>query len=303
MAQNTIDWLLDNDPSIIFQTKRDLLGLEKNEWIKDQKQISKRGWGKSLLDLQDSSGRWADGLYSPKFTSTHYTLLLLKRMEMLPNDQTSQGCDQLIKIGAIGDTSSDEPRHDACITGMGLGILAQFKSHTELFDGILDFLERRVIEDGAWNCRSPRIKTRHSSMHTTISVLEGLTTLVNNYPEYTNRVKKLIQPANEFLLIHELFKSHRTGEVIHPQFIDISFPPRWKYSILSALDYFRSINHPFDERMSDAIEIVKQRQKNGFWPKGKQMSGKKFFDLDPPRKPSKFNTLRALRVLKMYDNL
>lgn len=303
MVQNTINWLLDSDPSIRFQTKRDILGLEKDEWISDQKDISSVGWGKQLLDLQDPDGKWSGGLYSPKFTSTHYTMMLLRRMEMLPNDQTSLGCDQLINIGAIGDTSSDEPRHDACITGMGLGILAQFKSHSELFDDIVDFLERRKIVDGAWNCRYPRQKTKHSSLHTTLLVLEGLTILGNNYPKYKKRVTELIEPANEFLLIHELFKSHRTGEIIHPQFIDISFPPRWKYNILTALDYFRSINHPSDERMRDAVAIVKQREKKGFWPKGKQMSGKKYFHLDPPRKPSTFNTLRGLRVLKLYDNL
>jgi hypothetical protein len=302
MKQNTIKWLLDSDPSIRFQTKRDILGLPKDEWTRDQENISKIGWGKSLLDYQDSNGRWADGLYSPKFTSTHYTLQLLRRMEMLPNEQTSSACDELITLKSIGETDTDDIRLGACITGMGLGILAQFRSHNNLFDDILDFLERRKIADGAWNCRYPRVQTTHSSMHTTISVLEGLTTLANNYPKYKKRVNELRIPANEFLLNHELFKSHRTGEIIHPQFIDISFPPRWKYNILSALDYFRSINHPFDDRMYDAIEIIKQREKKGFWPKGKQMSGKKFFDLDPPRKPSSFNTLRALRVLKLYDN-
>ena len=303
MEQNTIDWLLDSDPSIIFQTKRDILGLGKDEWISDQKNISKIGWGKFLLDLQDSGGRWADGLYSPKFTSTHYTLQLLRRMEMLPNDQTSRGCDELISIKSISETHTDDIKLGACITGMGLGILANFRSHADLFDDILDFLDRRKIADGAWNCRYPRVQTTHSSMHTTLSVLEGLTILANNYPKYKKRVNELRVLANEFLLNHELFKSHRTGEIIHPQFIDISFPPRWKYNILSALDYFRSINHPYDERMSDAIELIKQREKKGFWSKGLQMTGKKFFDPDPPRKPSSFNTLRALRVLKLYDNI
>jgi hypothetical protein len=108
--------------------------------------------------------------------------------------------------------------------------------------------------------------------------------------------------AHEFLLIHELFKSHRTGKVAHKDFVEISFPPRWKYNVLSALDYFRSINHPVDERMEDAIEIVKGKERRGFWYQGKQMSGKRFFSINQPRKPSEWNTLRALRVLNWWTN-
>lgn len=302
MRKEVIDWLLESDPSIRFQTKRDILGLPKKEWIDDRRTIEGTGWGKSLLDLQDPDGKWGGGLYGPKFISTHYTLLLLRRLEMLPNEHTTRACEELIKIKAIGETNTDEIKLDACITGMGLGILAHFQTQTHLFPDILDFLERRIISDGAWNCRHPRIKTSHSSMHTTISVLEGLSILSRNYPKYKNRSTKLMEKANEFILNHKLYKSHTTDEIIHPQFIDITFPPRWKYNILSALDYFRYIDYPFDDRMSEAIEIVKQREKNGFWSKGKQMSGKNYFNLDQPRSPSRFNTLRALRVLQNYKN-
>ncbi|MHA2090643.1 MAG: hypothetical protein ACW98K_07270, partial [Candidatus Kariarchaeaceae archaeon] len=286
MDQDIIDWLLSSDPSISFQVKRDLLDLPENDWIKDQKRIATNGWGNKLLGLQDEDGRWGGGLYGPKFISTHYTMMLLRRMNMISNNRTSKGCEQLIKIKAIGVTHTDEIRLDACITGMGLGILGHFREQTQIFPDILQFLEDRQLDDGGWNCRHPRVKTSHSSMHTTLSVLEGLANLGKNFPKYQKRIDDLSQPAHEFLLIHQLFKSHRTGEVIHPQFIDITFPPRWKFNILSAMDYFRSIEFVFDERMQDALELIKKKEKNGYWPKGTQMTGKKFFSLDPPRKPS-----------------
>ncbi|MHA2168645.1 MAG: hypothetical protein ACXAB7_01905 [Candidatus Kariarchaeaceae archaeon] len=120
MDQDIIDWLLSSDPSISFQVKRDLLDLPVNDWIKDQKRIATNGWGNKLLGLQDEDGRWGGGLYGPKFISTHYTMMLLRRMNMISNNRTSKGCEQLIKIKAIGVTHTDEIRLDACITGMGL---------------------------------------------------------------------------------------------------------------------------------------------------------------------------------------
>ncbi|MCE7734698.1 MAG: hypothetical protein GPJ54_07470 [Candidatus Heimdallarchaeota archaeon] len=302
MATEVTNWLLKSDPSIVFQTKRDILHLSKSEWIHDQKRILTKGWGKQLLDLQDKDGRWGGGLYGPKFISTHYTLLLLRRMEIPPNAKTESGCLQLMNIKAIGSTDKHEPRQDACITGMGLNMLAYFQVGEEKFDEILEFIEYRKIIDGAWNCRHPRDKTSHSSFHTTISVLEGLASLVKNYPRYKSQVQGLTNSANEFLLIHELFKSHKTGQSAHPAFEDITFPPRWKYNILSALDYFQSINYNYDKRMTDAISIVQNKEKNGYWNQGKQQSGKKYFSLNKPRKPSEFNTMRALRVLDHFRN-
>lgn len=302
MSNEVIDWLLKSDPSIRWQTKAYILENPEKAYIKDKQQIEKEGWGKKLLNLQESDGRWGGGLYGPKFVSTHYTLLLLRRMGILPNEHTQKGCSQLIKLGYIGGNEKDN-RKETCITGMALSIFAHFRTQENYLPSMLDYLEDNLLEDGAWNCRFPRTESvRHSSMHTTMSVLEGLHELKFHYPKYGNKIDKLSSQANEFLLIHELFKSHRTKKVIDPNFLEISFPPRYKYNILSALDYFRSIKHEKDERMIDAIEQIKVKEKKGYWLKGKQMSGKKHFSLNQPRKPSEWNTLRALRVLKWWNN-
>ncbi|MFB6088356.1 MAG: hypothetical protein ABEK36_01105 [Candidatus Aenigmatarchaeota archaeon] len=314
-----IDWLLQADPSVAFQTKRDVLALPASKWKKDQQLISTQGWGKKLLDQQHSSGKWGikpewtteheqtkgeRGLYSPKYISTHYTLLILRRFEMLPNDHTTCGCRELAKLSyfqSVFDPSIS--KNDLCIPGMILGIFAHFQFGEEYFDPLLAHFEEMQMEDGGWNCRLGKTYSKnvhHFSVNTTLSILESLAILAQNYPKYHNRIKKLRDPAHEVLLEHELYKSHQTGEVIHPNFIDITFPPRWRYNILSALDYFRSIYFPYDDRMADALKIVKNREKKGFWPKGRQLSGDVYFKLDVPRKPSFFNTLRALRVLKTY---
>jgi len=302
VESSPLDWLLRQDPVVRFQTKRDLLDLGAEEWEPERQQSLEEGWGSRLLALQDADGTWGGGLYSPKYISTHYTLLLLRRFEVPVTQAIGRGCDQLIRINHIGDPLSIDPkRRGLCITGMGLGILAHFRQHEELFDTLLEILRQHQLADGGWNCRALRTGSTHSSVHTTLSALEGLQMLREQFPQYRQQIDPLQQPANEFLLVHSLFKSHRTGEVMHPQFTNITFPPRWRYNILSALDYFQRTKHTYDDRMEEALQIIKKQGKDGYWKKGPQVASKIHFSLNQPRKPCPYNTLRAHRVLKSYD--
>ncbi|RLI66764.1 MAG: hypothetical protein DRO88_00845 [Promethearchaeia archaeon] len=308
MIQSVINWLLNSDPAVVYQTKRDLLNLDERDLRAERNAMLRSGWVKELLALQDPEGTWRQGYYGPKFISTHYTLMLLRRFESPEDPKISKGCAELVKIESIGNTADpkqDMTRVDACITGMGLSILAFFKEQKKIKKDLFEYIKRNQLPDGGWNCRLgryPNKKVKHSSMHTTLLVLEGLRELALNYPSYQLKVHDLIQPAHEFLLIHELYKSHRTKKIIHQDFIEISFPPRWKYNILTALDYFQSVEVPYDSRMQDALRIIQNKGRDGFYYQGKQMSGKKFFPLGKPRAYSAFNTLRAQRVLKAYQS-
>src|SRR5262249_47381638 len=146
-------------------------------------------------------------------------------------------------------------RSETCVTGMVLSILSYFEYQDPRLDTIAGHLLEQQMPDGGWNCRRPRGAT-HASVHTTISVLEGL----RLYELHCRRPVRAVQPAKrrgrEFLLVHRLFRSHRTGEIIKPVFIRFSFPPRWHYDILRALDYFQAVNAPCDPRLADAIDIV-----------------------------------------------
>src|SRR5216683_8450839 len=110
------------------------------------------------------------------------------------------------------------------------------------------------MPDGGWNCR--RFDgASHASVHTTISALEGL----RFYELHRGRNARAVQAAQrrgrEFLLVHRLFRSHRTGEIIKPLFTRFAFPPRWHYDILRGLDYFQSVDAPRDPRLAEAIDI------------------------------------------------
>jgi len=108
--------------------------------------------------------------------------------------------------------------------------------------------------------------------------------------------------GREFLLVHRLFRSHRTGEIIKPVFTRFSFPPRWHYDILRALDYFQAVNAPCDRRLAEAIDIVRNSQRDdGRWSLQHSYKGKTYFELERLGAPSRWNTLRALRVLKWWE--
>jgi len=192
-------------------------------------------------------------------------------------------------------------RGETCITGMVLSLLSYFQYKDSRLDVVADHLLAEQMPDGGWNCQKPNGAT-HSSVHTTISVLEGL----RLYELHSGREQRAVRSAQrrgcEFLLVHRLFRSHRTGEVIKPVFMRFAFPPRWHYDILRALDYFQAVNAPRDKRLAEAIAIVRGHQrKDGRWLLQHSWPGKSYFEMEQVGKPSRWNTLRALRVLKWWD--
>jgi hypothetical protein len=162
-------------------------------------------------------------------------------------------------------------------------------------------LLERQMPDGGWNCQRDRGAT-HASVHTTINALEGLHLYELHRRRRMRAVRLAQRRGREFLLVHRLFRSHRTGEVIKPIFIQLSFPPRWHYDILRALDHFQAVNAPRDDRLTDGIEILRRAQlEDGRWPLQNSYRGRTYFEMERVGAPSRWNTLRALRVLKWWE--
>ena len=191
---------------------------------------------------------------------------------------------------------------DLCVNGMFLNYAAYFGAPEEDLRSIIDQLLREHLPDGGFNCEANRMKVFHSSMHTTISVLEGIHEYQLN--GYTYRLQPLLdaaEKAREFLLLHHLYRSDRTGEVIDKKWLMLSFPSRWRYDILRALCHFQAAKAPYDPRMEDALEVLlKKRRADGTWPVQAKHPGQIHFEMEKTGGPSRWNTLRALRVLKAY---
>jgi hypothetical protein len=310
-----VQWLLDGDPAIRWQTQRDLVGAAKSTVDRERGKVAREGWGARLLALQDPQGTWAGGqttdkgLYSPKWTSTTYTMLLLRDFGLPPtNRQARKACTILLEKGLQPDGGVNYgiwaeriARGETCVTGMVLSILSHFHHDDERLDAIATNLLEVQMPDGGWNCRRPQGAT-HSSVHTTISALEGLRLYELHRGGENPAIRVAQERGREFLLVHRLFRSHRTGAIIKPVFTRFAFPPRWHYDVLRALDYFQAVGAPRDPRLADAIDLVhKGRGEDGCWRLQNSFKGKVYFELERLGQPSRWNTLRALRVLKWWE--
>ena len=301
-----INWLLEGDPSIKFQVYRDLLGEYKPNL---QAKISSEGWGAKLLSLQNPNGHWGLAFYQPKWTSTHYTLLDLKNLNISPNVKSIKNVlnSVLQKEMKHGYTKKYEMsvNKDICINGMVLNYASYFQSDLNLLKPLVDYLIENQMQDGGFNCQSTRIGSVHSSLHTTLSVLEGINEYKKNGFRYKlKELKKIEKDCIEFILIHKLYKSDKTGKVINNNFTRIPYPPRWKYDILRCLDYFQYANVKYDSRMQDAVDLLMSKRKpTGLWSLQAKHPGKIHFEMEKAGQPSRWNTLRALRVLKYYNHL
>jgi hypothetical protein len=320
-SSTLISWLLTGDVSIQYQVYRDLLGVDKLEL---QKRIANEGWGAKLLSLRKANGHWGRDFYQPKWISSHYTLLDLKNLGIAKDiKEIKETIGLILKTRKSSDgginPAKTVPNSDVCVNGMFLNYASYFEIDEVELKSIVDFLLLQQMPDGGFNCFSNQGGAKHSSLHTTISVLEGILEFSKNGYQYRlDELKKSQKESEEFILDHQLFKSHRTGQIIDKRFLMLSYPSRWRYDILRALDYFQSSNldcrqaghsiiqptcrmagDPIDSRMIDAVEVLlKKRCSNGTWPLQAKHPGQTHFDMEKTGNPSRWNTLRALRVLK-----
>lgn len=304
-SNKLINWLLEGDVSIQYQVHRDLLGDDKKNL---QARIAIEGWGKQFLSKRKKDGNWGIKFYQPKWTSTHYTLYDLRNLCIAPNNPLIQ---ESIEIILENEKASDggilaigrNQLSDLCINGMFLNYASYFNASEKDLKSVVDSILSQIMPDGGFNCRSNRYNTVHSSLHTTLSVLEGITEYEIN--QYNYRLKELIntkKSAIEFILLHQLFISDRTGEIINKDFLKLTYPRRWRYNILSALDYFQHARIQWDDRMKPAIQVLlKKQNKDSTWNTQAKHPGRVHFEMEKAGKPSRWNTLRAMRVFKHFE--
>ena len=306
-----IKWLLDSDPAIRWQVMRDLTDEDTDTIAAERSRVATEGWGAQLLAAQSRNGKWGGsppgwredmGKEDRGLLITFYSLVVLKDLGLDPVStqarKTIGRVDQRVVFKRLDNRPFFDGETEPCINGRILGLGAYFK---EPNDALAKQLVSEQLEDGGWNCEAP--KSRRSSFHTTICVLEGLL----DYERAGGKsaaVKKARKRGENYLLERGMFRSLRTGEVINKRWLRFSFPTFWRYDVLRGLDYLRNAGVKADSRMREAIEIVMERRhQNGRWPLN--LLHPEFVPLEMETavgSASRWNTLRALRVLKWYDS-
>ncbi len=370
---NVIDWLLESDPAIRWQVKRDLLHEPEADVAAERSRVASEGWGSRLLALQGETGQWGrdalppggkpDGLpdpatrkllrelqgislddlasylgiegaklaaweegepdeedqqaekyrrlmdwmwgsigtYRPEWTSTTHTLVLLRDMGVDPSDERVRRAVALVKANSKWDQDGQDyfdGETEPCINGKTVALGSYFG---EDVDSVVERLLGEQLEDGGWNCEAENGSVR-SSFHTTIEVLEGLLAY-QRAGRGRHDVAEARRRAEEYLLERKLFRRLSDGAVVNDDWTRFSYPPRWHYDVLRGLDYFRNAGEAPDERAAEAIELVEsKRQPDGRWLLEHSYPGLVHFPLDEgDGRPSRWNTLRAMRVLEWWN--
>ena len=302
MTQESVTaWLMEGDPVIRWQTLRDLCSRPADEWQAEQRQTLQSGWGARFLESLRPDGTWPDG----RWTCTVWTLLTIMDCG-LPSDHLAlhDAARQFLDRNLTPERAIDEDwllkRVDLCHLGFWLRIGAYFLGNDARLASVAGTVLRAQMPDGGWNCRKRNYpQTHHSSFHTTFNILEGLSLAAKAGVVSLNVFRQSEARALEFMLAHQMYRSDRTGEIIHERFTHLTFPIYWHYTVLRGLDYLRDRPEIGDSRLEDPIALlVSRRRPDGRWPVEKRIPGTTLFDMEKMGGDSRWNTLRALRVLQ-----
>jgi hypothetical protein len=309
-----VDWMLDSDPSIRWQVLRDLVAAPTEAVAAERARVATEGWGSRLLALQGEDGQWAGGACFPArsfnwreekqgqpWISTLPTLQLLHDFGIDPRSDRVRRAVAGVRDGCRWEHAGQpffSGEVEPCINGRTVTLGTYFAQDV---DGVVARLLGEQLEDGGWNCEVENGSVR-SSFATTINVLEGLLA----HERATGGSAESIaarRRGEEYLLERKLFRRRSTGEVVDPAWLQFSFPTHWHYDVLRALEYFRESGDPPDERVDEAMELLRSKQQpDGTWLLENTHPGKVHFMLeDGDGRASRWNTLRALRVLRWYE--
>ena len=303
-----IEWLLDSDPAIGWQVLRDLTDTPADEVAAERSKVATEGWGAALLARQGTDGTWPYDPDNEDWTSSpegaaFVSLLWLRDLGIDPaSPEAARAVGRLrdqVTWHWFDDDAFFVGEVEPCINGRVVALGAYFGEDVA---GLVERLLGEQMADGGWNCEQERGATV-ASFSTTINVLEGLAEYaraVGATPEVTAALRR----GEDYLLVRRLLRRLSTGEIADPTFTELSFPPNWHYDVLRALDYFRDTSASPDDRMAEALDVVRdKRGEVGLWLLEKPVSG--FPDIgtgEVPGQPSRWITLRAMRVLRWQEH-
>src|SRR3954447_17136964 len=308
---DVIEWLLAGDPAIRWQVLRDLTDASPDEVAEERARVEHEGWGAQLLAAEDADGLWAGGACFPAgyrgedpgqpWTSTMHVLQTLQILGLDPSSESARRAATLVAEHGRWEHDGQpyfEGEVEPCINGRTI------ETGAYLGQDVAPVVERIIGErlgDGGWNCEAENGSVR-TSFDTTINVLDGLVEF-ERATGGSATISDVRRSGEEYLLERSLFRRKSTGDVVKPEYLDFAFPYYWHYDVLRALDYFRNAGSDPDPRMAEGIELVRsKRQADGRWLLDRIHPGRVHFDIESEvGAPSRWNTLRALRVLDWWD--
>jgi len=338
LKESPMDWLLEqSNPSVRCLTLRDLLDRDEDdaEVVAAKKAIPDSPIVAKIMAKQNPNGCWEEPArpYLPKYKSSYWQIMILGQLGMDRNDnRITKACEYIFQFqhdeGGFSMYSPEQamkeyetlrkkgkklpPPDDwvtttvyehqySCLTGnITAALIRMGYKDDERVKKALRWLVKIQNKDGGWLCPYWRahIRDKHGCFYGTISPLEAFSEVSKR--ESTKEIKRAIPGGAEFVLMHRLFKAdHHQYRVINQSWLRLGFPWFYGYNILRGLDILTGLGYAEDERLSDAVQIIRQkRQKEGTWILENAPIGRMQTNIEAKGKPSKWITLIALRVLK-----
>lgn len=306
---NVYQWILNHDVFVQYLAKRDLADIDPLDLCDLRKRILTEGYGYKLQSKQDlHSLMWGEGIYSPKYISTHYSLLELCQIGACLNEERYQLAIKLLydKLWADQGQIKAYRHQDLCVVAMMIRISAHANYQDMRLNDMVDYILDHQMDDGGWNCAWERKKKpKQSSLHTTISVLEAFNAyLKHGYLYRKDEIRALLFQAIEYLLSKKLFRSVRTNEIIDKDMLVFSFPYNWRYDILRALNVMVDLEYHYDQRVDEALSIMIERLDSyGRIKADRKPPSLQHFRYTNTGELCPYNTYRVLKVLKYYRPL
>jgi hypothetical protein len=310
-----LDWLLDSDPSIRWQAQRDLADAPADLVAAERAKVETTGDGARLLALQRPDGTWGGTAWNRGWDSTMHVLTLLREMGLDPASEKARHAVGLVRDRVTwrgcGPPETENNRFfdgevEPCINGQVAAAGAYFRADVSR---LVTRLLGEQLPDGGWNCEAPGRSSR-SSFNTTICVLEALLE-----HEHSSGASPAVTAARvrgeDYLLERHLFRRRSTGEAIArdrkggSDWTAFAFPAWWHYDVLRALEYLRRAGVAADGRVAEAIDLIgSKRAADGRWLLDVQYPGRMPLEIEAGvGKPSRWITLRALRILRWSEGL
>jgi len=321
--QDTIDWLLGpEDPNIRFWALQQLEDRSKDhqDVIDAQTALMVFPCVQKIFAAQHEVGQWgkSDDMYLPKYTASTHTLLILaelgakrtqnieKAIEFMFQFQRTSG-HFLRNLPKTEKGRSSAVKDGCCIDGNILYYLIHFgyldDPRTQM---LLDFqVEYHSDDVGGWKCRAfPIDKTKvfpENCYMGGIKVLKAFAQIPEKIR--STDVERIINQEVEIILENRINQYLRKPDGSRKEkagWKRFGFPLFYQSDVLEVLDILTTLGVK-DDRMQESIDlIVNSMNDQGTWDLKNTYNGKMYCEIDEKNKPSKWITLRALRVLRKY---
>lgn len=320
------DWLLeDNNPSVRYLTLTDILGkpLSDPEVLKVKNDIMLKGIVPQILARQEVGGYWdePDRFYVAKYKGTVWQFIILAEHLADEDDERIKKTGEFLLENSQDRESYGFSMHRSAKTGGGrnsevIPCLTGNIVWAMIRFGYLD--DPRVQRSISWVTTHQRFDDaipeapkgwpydkyeicwgKHTCHMAAVKALKALSEIPGD--KRTQSVQRTLEEGVEYILKHHVYKrSHDLTRVSKPGWQRFSFPLMYQTDVLEILGILSKIGCR-DKRMQEAVDLVVSKQDaSGRWKLDNTFNGRFQIDIEEKGKPSKWITLNALRVLKMY---